>query len=83
MGVSKLSEKSELILYQVIVNYTKDWSTWFKTSLQGIMGKTDKYSVFMCWVLFVFHFWERKKRTQGKVAEKREALNAFKFRPVF
>lgn len=47
------------------------------------MGKTDKYSVFMCWVLFVFHFWERKKRTQGKVAEKREALNAFKFRPVF
>lgn len=74
------SVKLHFFSFSFMVSLTSDcWST----SLYGIMGKTDKYSAFMCRVLFVFHFWERKKRTRGKVAAKREALNAFTFRPVF
>lgn len=54
-----------------------------KVKKEGLWERRLKYSMFMCRTLFVYHFWERKKRMQGEVAAKREVLNAFKFRPVF
>jgi len=53
------------------------WST-VKTCLSGIMGKTDKYSVFMCSICVPL-----LGKKEKDAAAKREALNAFKFRPVF